>query len=181
MTMDPDWAADLARYGLRRPFLKEQSIWALWVYRFGRRVDRRADGAFKRVMTAWYWFMFRIVETLSGISLPKSAAIGPGLRICHFGGVFINPDVVIGKNCTLRQGVMIGNRHVDGPVPTLGDDVELGAYAHIVGGIRIGSRCRMGAMLVVLSDLSEGSTAVGDPARIVLPRVNLSEGEVDRI
>ncbi|MEO8003700.1 MAG: serine acetyltransferase [Betaproteobacteria bacterium] len=179
MTMDPDWAADLARYGLRRPFLKEQSIWAVWVYRFGRRVDRRADGGFKRVLTACYWLVFRIVETLSGISLPKSAAIGPGLRIWHFGGVFIHPDVVIGANCTLRQGVTIGNRHVNGPVPVLGDDVDLGAYAQILGGIRIGSRCRVGAMSVVLQDMPEGSVAVGVQARIIPDEVKLNQGEVD--
>ena len=40
---DPDWQADLARYP-RRPWLKEQSIWAIAVYRFGRRVDRRRPG-----------------------------------------------------------------------------------------------------------------------------------------
>jgi hypothetical protein len=40
---DPDYQADLARYP-RRPFFKEQSIWAIAVYRFGRRVDRRSRG-----------------------------------------------------------------------------------------------------------------------------------------
>src|SRR5882672_5594323 len=98
MNRDADWAADLRRYGLRRPFLKEQSIWAVWVYRFGRRIDRRPQGVVKRVLTTWYWLLFRVVETLVGISLPKSAAIGPGLRIWHFGGVFIHPNAAIGAN-----------------------------------------------------------------------------------
>ena len=44
MSHDPDWAADLQRYALRRPFLKEQSIWAVWLYRLGRRLDRRPAG-----------------------------------------------------------------------------------------------------------------------------------------
>jgi serine O-acetyltransferase len=168
MTKDADWAADLRRYGLRRPFLKEQSIWAVWVYRFGRRIDRRSEGVTRRAMTMFYWLLFRIVETLVGISLPKSAAIGAGLRIWHFGGIFIHPDAVIGANCTLRQGVTIGNRHIDGPVPELGDNVELGAYAQILGGVRIGNRCRIGAMSVVLADMPDGATAVGCPARIVV-------------
>jgi len=167
MSQDADWEADLRRYGMRRPFLKEQSIWAVWVYRFGRRIDRRPEGAPKRALTALYWLMFRIVETLVGVSLPKSAVIGPGLRIWHFGGIFIHPDVVIGSNCTLRQGVTIGNRIVDGPVPVLGDDVELGAYAQVLGGVRLGSRSRIGAMSVVLTDVPEGATAVGAPARII--------------
>lgn len=171
MNIDMDWQADVRRYGVKRPFLKEQSIWAVWLYRFGRRLDSRPDGVVRRGMTTFYWLLFRFIETMVGISLPKSVMIGPGLRIWHFGGVFIHPNVIIGANCTLRQGVTIGNRYVDGPVPVLGDDVELGAYAQVLGGIRVGHRCRIGAMSVVLSDMPDDTTAVGAPARIVPHRV----------
>ncbi len=163
---DPDWLADLQRYG-SRPFSREQSIWAVWIYRFGRRLDQRPEGLARRLMTSWYWLLFRVVETGVGVSLPKSVRIGPGLRIWHFGGIFIHPDVVIGSNCTLRQGVTIGNRQEGGPVPVLGDEVELGAYAQVLGGIRIGHGCKIGAMAVVLCDVPDGATAVGAPARII--------------
>jgi len=166
MSRDPDWLADLARYP-RRPFLKEQSIWAIWVYRFGRRLDRREDGLLKRLTTKFYWLFFRFVETLTGISLPKSASIGPGLRIWHFGNIFIHPDAVIGANCTLRHGVTVGNRREDGPVPIIGDNVEFGAYAQVFGGVRIGNHCKLGAMSVVLTDVPAGATVVGVPARVV--------------
>ena len=99
--------------------------------------------------------------------MPKTARIGPGLRIWHFGGIFVHSDVVIGSNCTLRQGVTIGNRHADGPVPVIGDNVEFGAYAQVLGGIRVGDNCQIGAMSVVLCDVPDGATAVGAPARIV--------------
>jgi serine O-acetyltransferase len=164
---DPDWEADLRQYAMPRPFLREQSIWAVWVYRFGRRVDRRPDGLSKRLLTAFYWQAFRLVETITGISLPKSAVIGPGLRIWHFGGVFIHPGVVIGARCVLRQGVTIGNRVVDGPVPVIGDDVEFGAYAQVLGAVRVGNGCRIGALSVVLGDVPAGATAVGAPARVI--------------
>lgn len=164
---DPDWEADLLRYGSRRTFFKEQSIWAVWVYRFGRRVDRRPAGIGKRLLTLFYWQAFRLAETVTGISLPKSVSIGPGLRIWHFGGVFIHPEAVLGSNCVLRQGVTIGNRVEGGPAPIVGNDVEFGAYAQILGGIRIGDGCRIGALSVVLTDIPDGATAVGSPARIV--------------
>ena len=167
MIRDADWAADLRRYGVRRPFLKEQSVWAVAVHRFGRRVDARSDGLAKRVLTGCYWLAFRLVETAVGISLPKAASIGGGLRIWHFGGVFVHPDAVIGRNCTLRQGVTIGNRHEGGPAPVIGDDVEFGAYAQVLGGVRIGNGCRIGALSVVLCDVPDGATAVGAPARVV--------------
>lgn len=167
--IDPAWQADLARVAQPRALLKEQSLWAIWVYRFGRRTDRRRSGIGKSVCLSAYWFLFRIAETLTGISLPKSCVIGKGLRIWHFGGIFINGAAVIGENCTLRQGVTIGNRHEGGASPVLGDDVELGAYAQILGGIRIGNRCKIGAMAVVLTDVPDGATAVGQPARILPP------------
>ena len=167
MAVDEDWSADLMRYPMKRPFLKEQSIWAVWVYRFGRRNDARPDGLVKKFGTVWYWLLFRIVETFTGISLPKSAVIGGGLRIWHFGGIFINPNVVIGKNCTLRQGVTIGNRIEGGPVPVVGDDVEFGAYAQVLGGIRLGNRCKIGAMALVIKDVPDDATAIGVPARVI--------------
>lgn len=170
MARDPDWEADLVRVGAPRAFLKEQSLWAIWVYRFGRRVDRCPPGWRHRLLLLIYWFLFRIVETATGISLPKSCAIGGGLRIWHFGGVFINGAAVIGKNCTLRHGVTIGNRHEGGASPVLGDDVELGAGAQILGGVHIGSHCRIGAMSLVLTDMPPGATAVGVPARVLPPR-----------
>lgn len=163
-----DWERDLVRYGMKRPFLKEQSIWAVWLYRCGRRIDLQPAGVLKKFQTTLYWLAFRVVETTTGVSLPKSADIGPGLRIWHFGSIFIHPETKIGANCTLRQGVTIGNRHVDGPVPVLGDDVEIGAYAQILGGVKVGNNCRIGAMSVVLTDMPDGSTAVGAPARLVL-------------
>lgn len=165
---DPDWQADLARYP-RRPWLKEQSIWAIAVYRFGRRVDRRPPGPRRALLERVYWLLFRAVETLTGISIPKGVAVGPGLRIHHFGNIFVNNDAAIGANCTLRQGVTLGNRHDGGPSPVLEDDVDLGAYAQILGGVRVGRGARVGAMSVVLCDVPPGATAVGIPARIVGP------------
>ena len=162
-----DWECDLARYGMRRPFLREQSIWAVGLYRLGRRLDQRPEGFGKKWRTTLYWLAFRLVETVTGVSLPKAATIGPGLRVWHFGNIFVHPDATIGANCTLRQGVTIGNRHVGGPVPVIGDNVEFGAYSQVLGGIKIGNNCRIGAMSVVLHDMPDGSTAVGAPARLV--------------
>ena len=120
MSRDTDWEADLARYPAPRPMLKEQSLWAVWVYRYGRRVDRMPAGLPRKLATIVYWLLFRVVETLTAISLPKTAEIGPGLRIWHFGNIFIHSNARIGAHCTLRQGVTIGNRTEDGPVPVIG-------------------------------------------------------------
>ena len=168
MSADANWRADLVRYP-PRPFLKEQSIWAIWMYRIGRRIYLKRDSAWGRLAMRLYWLPFRIIETAVGITLPVSADIGPGLRIWHFGNIIVHPDAVIGANCTLRQGVTIGNRQNDGAVPRIGNNVEFGAYAQVLGGVSIGNNCKIGALSVVLCDVPDNATAVGIPARIVGP------------
>lgn len=163
---DLDWEADLARYPAR-PWLKEQSIWAIAVYRFGRRVDARRPGLRRKLGEKVYLLLFRLTETLTGISIPRTARIGPGLKIWHFGNIFIHADCVIGANCTIRQGVTIGNTEAEGLPPVLEDDVELGAYAQILGAIRVGRGAKVGALSLVLRDVPPGAVAVGVPARIM--------------
>jgi serine acetyltransferase/GT2 family glycosyltransferase len=164
------WKADRARYP-RRAFLREQSLWAIAVYRFGRWNDRRRPGPSRWLLDRLYWLLFRIVETLTSVSFTKEVEIGPGLRIHHFGNIFVHSKVRIGAGCTLRQGVTIGNREEGGPVPVIHDNVEMGSYAQVLGGIIIGKGARIGAMSVVLRDVPPGHTAVGIPARIIPPGV----------
>ncbi len=157
---------DLLRYP-KRPFLKEQSIWAIAVHRWGAKLHSKRNGWLKRLEFQFYWLVFRMVETLTGISLPHNAIIGPGLRIHHFGGIFVNPRTIIGANCTLRQGVTLGNRHESGGAPTVGSNVDFGAYAQVLGEVRIGDNVKIGAMAVVLEDVPANCTVVGNPARVV--------------
>jgi serine O-acetyltransferase len=170
MTKDSDWQADLARCGGKSNFWHEQSLVAIWVYRFGRRVDQMPFGLRRRFLTRYYWVLFRLTEVLVGISIPKNCIIGPGLRIWHFGGIFIHPNVKLGSNCTLRQGVTIGNRHNLDDVPVVEDNVEFGAYAQVLGDICIGQGAKIGAACVVLKDVPPWSTAIGNPARILVEK-----------
>ncbi len=163
------WQADRARYP-ESAFFREQSLWAIAVYRFGCWNDARPRGVTRWFNDRLYWFLFRIVETLTGVSFTKAVQIGPGLRVYHFGNIFIHSGVKLGAHCTLRQGVTIGNRVEGGPVPVIEDDVEFGAYAQVLGGIRVGQGAKIGAMSVVLQDVPPGHTAVGIPARVIPPR-----------
>ncbi len=175
-----DWQQDCARYPARS-FWREQSLWAIALYRFGRWGDRRRTSVGRWCCHRLYWLLYRPVETLTGIGMPKMVRIGPGLRIHHFGTIFLHKDVVLGAGCTLRQGVTIGNREEGGPVPVIGDRVEFGAYAQVLGGVSVGDGARIGAMSVVLQDVPVGHTAVGIPARILPPREGTSgEGGKER-
>ena len=154
----------------------EPSLWAITTYRLGQACSAARLRPVRYLLLAVYLPLFAVVTLVTGIYLPRGARIGGGLRIWHFGGVFLHPDVVLGENCTLRQGVSIGDRWPGQGVPTIGDDVDVGAGAKILGPVRVGDRAAIGANAVVLRDVPDGHTAVGVPARI-LPRRSAVAGE----
>lgn len=55
-------------------------------------------------------------------------------------------------------------------MPSIGNDVDIGAYAQILGGITIGNGCKIGAMSVVLTDIPDGATAIGVPAKVIFTK-----------
>lgn len=105
---------------------------------------------------------------MTGISLPASAEIGKGFYIGHFGGIILHSHAKIGENCSIGPGVLIGTRGGGNKgVPIIGRDVYIGVGAKVLGGIKIGDRVKIGANAVVLTNIPDGATAVGIPARIL--------------
>lgn len=160
------WKVDKSRYP-KRPWLQEPSIIAVYWMRHGQSVDLMKDGLLKKCQLKIYWLIFHLLELLVGVSISKSVKVGAGLRIYHFGNIFVHKDCVIGENVTLRQGVTIGNKKEGGKVPTIGDHVETGAYAQILGDVYVGEKATIGALAVVTKDIPDGATAVGVPAKIL--------------
>lgn len=105
----------------------------------------------------------------TGIEIHPGATIGRGLVIDHGMGVVIGETAEIGDNCTIYQGVTLGGTGKDQGKrhPTLGNNVLVGAGAKVLGPINIEDNSKVAANAVVLKDISENSTAVGIPARVV--------------
>lgn len=103
--------------------------------------------------------------------MPTSTKVGPGLTIHHSYGIVIHANSVLGRDVTVRHGVTLGNAHRGETLaPIIGDGVEIGAGAVLLGGVRIGSNAVIGANSTVLCDVPSGGIAVGQKARIVAPR-----------
>jgi serine O-acetyltransferase len=152
----------------RDPF--RQGLWVMMVYRFGRwRYGLRSPLA--RVPMSFLYKLARTaMHVLTGIDLPCEAKVGRRLRIDHFGGIVVSGDAVIGDDVILRNGVTIGlKRTNERGAPVIGNRVDIGAGAKILGPIRIGDGAVIGANAVVVHDVPAGAVAVGIPARI-LPR-----------
>lgn len=91
-----------------------------------------------------------------------------GLIIHHSGSIVINGNSVIGKNCQLHGDNCIGNNGKIGEekkCPHIGDNVDIGVGAKIIGDIYIANNVKIGANAVVTkSCYEEGSVLVGIPA-----------------
>ncbi|GAP95435.1 serine O-acetyltransferase [Leptolyngbya sp. NIES-2104] len=142
---------------------------AIAVYRFG--VWRMAIKPLmlRAPLSILYRMMFRKVRNSYGIELPYSAKVGRRVIIEHQSAIVIHGNCVIGDDCVIRQGCTLGNRYLDrlDEAPVLGNRVNVGAGAKILGRVQIDDDACIGANAVVLSDVGARETAIGIPAKIL--------------
>lgn len=106
-------------------------------------------------------------KLLLNCDISCEAQIGDGLKIYHPYGIFINSGVRIGRRFSCRGQVTIGNKGGldENGCPDIGDDVNVGVGAKLIGPITVGDRCTIGANAVVTHSFPADSTLVGIPAR----------------
>lgn len=147
-----------------------QGFWVLVVYRFGRWRYGVRPALLRKFFSLIYKILYKFIQIITGVELPCEVKLGKNFVIDHFGGVVISGYASFGDNCRIRNGVVVGLRRVDEPcAPQIGDNVDIGAGAKVLGHIRIGNNVVIGANAVVLCDVPDNHTAIGVPA-IVKPR-----------
>ena len=138
----------------------------------------------------WLWqhgwrlagrFVSHLGRILTAIDIHPGATIGKRLFIDHGIGVVVGETAEIGDDCTLYQGVTLGGTRPSADQagqkrhPTLGNGVIVSAGAQVLGPFKVGDGARIGAAAVVLREVPDGATMVGNPARQVHRR---APGEV---
>ena len=110
-----------------------------------------------------------VVKVVTGVEIHPAAKIGRGLFIDHGAGVVIGETAEVGDGVTMYQGVTLGGtgfargkRH-----PTVGREVMIGSGAKLLGPIEVGARSKIGANSVVVHDVPENATVVGNPGHPV--------------
>ena len=134
------------------------ALWATGIYRMSHWCTRHRV----RVLPT---LLERINLVVFGIEISSSVPIGPGLYIAHPVGTVIMARR-IGANASFIASITVGMRETH-DFPVLGNGVMIGAGARILGAIRLGDGCTIGANAVVVDDVPEGATAVGVPARVL--------------
>lgn len=115
-----------------------------------------------------YLYCFRRKNVLGnrlGFKIPKNC-FGPGLAIYHHGCIIVNEAARIGADCRLHGNNCIGNNGKVDIAPVIGDALDLGFGASIIGGVSLGDHITVGANAVVVhSCMDNAETLVGIPAR----------------
>lgn len=144
-----------------------QGFWVMLVYRFGRWRYGVHPAILRKFFSIIYKILYKFIQIVTGIELPCEVELGRNFIIDHFGGIVISGYAKFGDNCRIRNGVVVGLKNVEEvAAPLIGNNVDIGAGAKILGNITIGNNVMIGANAVVISDIPDNSIAVGVPAII---------------
>ncbi len=126
----------LARAGARPiDVLVDPGTWVVLTYRLGRAL-RRLPRLLRLPARCAHKPFELLVGTLARVALPPSAEVGGGLRVGRVGGIRVAADAYIGRDCDLAEDVTIA---ASGGAPWIGDRVQIGPGARLIGPIRSGS------------------------------------------
>ena len=134
----------------------------------------------------WTWghpvlaeLLWRLNLGLTGADIHPAAEIGGGLRMTHTSGVVISREARIGSNVTIAPQVTVGgsargwfDSAIPDGSPDIGDGTEIWAGAKVLGPIKVGRECHIGANAVLARDLPDGaSVTLNQPLRALAERV----------
>lgn len=168
--------ADFSRYGNNPPKFKDRILknekWYIWQYiKTLRHVEFYINTKKKKTLGfIFWWYRYKRLSFLTHITIYPNTC-GPGLYIPHIGDmIWVKTSARIGKNCTLRPGVVIGKKNDedawDMPVE-IGDNCNFGLGVKVFGKLKIGNNVSIGANSVVTKDIPDNAIAVGLPAKVI--------------
>jgi serine O-acetyltransferase len=148
--------------------LRSAGFWALCVHRVGNARMRIKNRVVRAPVSLAYRTAYQGVIAMFGIEIPYNVKIGRRLRIGHH-GCFVLGARVVGDDVHFHHSATVGlaRRSERSSAPVIGDRVEIGPGACIVGSIEVGDDCYVGANTVLADTLPPGTTVIGVPARVV--------------
>ena len=136
-------------------------------YRIAHWIYRNLQEPEKTMLAA---LLSRRGKLLSGAEIHFRCNIGERFVLDHGYGTVIGETATIGNDCYLLGGVTLGSRGIAENAavprhPQLGDRVQVGMNATLLGPIRIGNDAFIGTGCLVSRDVPEGHRVVMKPAQ----------------
>ncbi|MCW2541849.1 MAG: transferase hexapeptide repeat containing protein [Frankiales bacterium] len=126
--------------------------------------NRQPRTPVRRVAMALRWRRHARDAAVLGFTIPLNT-FGQGLAIAHIGTIVVNENARIGRGCRIHPGVTIGTtKH---GVPTIGDNVYIGAGAKITGPISVGDNAVIAPNAAVTKDVPANALVGGVPASVI--------------
>ena len=142
-------------------------VHALWAYRAANRLWRSGHRFAARLVS-------QTARNVTGIEIHPAARIGDRFFIDHGMGVVIGETAEGGDDVLMFHGVTLGGvsmspgkRH-----PTIGNNVQIGAGAKVLGPVVVSDGAKIGANAVLVKNVPEGHVAVGVPSRVRDPKTD---------
>lgn len=154
-----------------------QGFWALFNHRFGNWRMGLNSRILRAPLSLVYKFWYKWTQVTCGIDIPYTTKVGRRVTLEHFGGMILVARE-IGNDVTIRQNTTFGVRNKEDLAgkPIIGDHVDIGVGAVLIGHIRIGDHAVIGANAVVTKDVPAYGVAVGVPAKVVKVRTPQEAG-----
>lgn len=169
------WALVAEDYRTNNRDWLSQGFWTLFWHRFGNwRMSVRSK-LLRAPLTILYRIMYRLCQWICGMMLPYTVRVGRRVRLDHFGGMILVAQT-IGDDVIIRQNTTFGIDGLDAlqDRPVIGNRVEIGAGAVIIGRLHVGDDAIIGANAVVTKDVPAGAIVGGVPARLIRMRDDLA-------
>jgi serine O-acetyltransferase len=146
--------------------LLEPGFVAIAVHRLGNARMGVRWRLLRAPLTIGYRLCFTLVNWLWGIDLPYTLRLGRRVRLWHHGGMVLGARSV-GDDVHIRHNTTFGvlNRKELTRKPIIGNRVDIGVGACILGGVTVGDDAVIGPNSVVLRDVPPGAVFMGVPAR----------------
>ena len=149
------------------PIMDQKYIWAFVKTLRYSEYHMNNHNLWHTIARTYYLWKLRKLAYKTGFQIAPNA-VGPGLRLIHWGPINVNENCRIGRNATLYWGVMMGWKGTGQPCPQIGDNAFVCSGTKIIGDVHIGDNVTIGQNCVVTKDVPSNSLVVAQQPRLII-------------
>lgn len=129
--------------------------------------NKREKNTLDKICGAYFRMRHNKLGVQLGMSIPINT-FGKGLLVYHSQGIIVHRDSRCGNNCKLHGLNCIGNSGTEKNCgyPQVGNNLDLGVGAKIIGNIRLGNNIKIGSNAVACKTcVMDNAVLIGIPAK----------------